>query len=145
MRLCWRVVSVSSSHHSNAFGPGEAELCECDAAFQAFFTRLAADGIIRANTLFRVTVGEGDQYAGGGPLNPGCDRATVPCEYDTAEAGGAAFGTAGFRRNVGEADVNLPALVKGVTGDQTTGAGTSTTPTVLVPDQADKTAARPGP
>ena len=85
---------------------------EYNAAFQAFFTRLAADGITKANTLFLVTVDEGDHYAGGGPLNPGCDGATVACQYDTAEAGGAAFGTAGFQRNVGEADVNLPALVK---------------------------------
>ena len=129
-------------NHGNAFGPGEAgaeaQLAEYDAAFQAFFTRLAADGITKANTLFLVTVDEGDHFAGGGPLNPGCDGANTPCQYDTAEAGGAAFGTPGFRRNVGEADVNLPALVKGVTGDQTTfGQDFDDAPTIFVPNQAE--------
>jgi hypothetical protein len=137
-------------NHANAFGPGEAgaeaQLAEYNAAFQAFFARLAGDGITKDNTLFLVTVDEGDHYAGGGPLNPGCDGATVPCRYDTAEAGGAAFGTAGFHRNVGEADVNLPALVKGVTGDQTTfGQDFDDAPTILVPNQADHTQPPPGP
>jgi hypothetical protein len=138
------------ANHGNAFGPGEAgmqsQLAQYNAAFQAFFTRLAADGITKANTLFLVTVDEGDHYAGGAPLNPGCDGATVACQYDTAEAGGAGFGTAGFQRNVGEADVNLPALVKGVTGDATTwGQNFDDAPTILVPNQADHTAAPLGP
>ncbi len=138
------------TNHGNAFGPGEsgmeAQLRQYDAAFQAFFTRLQNDGITKANTLFLVTVDEGDHYAGGAPLNTGCDGATVACQYDTAEAGGAAFGTAGFRRNVGEADVNLPALVKGVTGDATTwGQNFDDAPTLLVPNQADHTAAPLGP
>ncbi len=137
-------------NHRQAFGPGEggmeAQLRQYNAAFQAFFTRLANDGITKANTLFLVTVDEGDHYAGGTPLNPGCDGATVACQYDTAEAGGAAFGTAGYRRNVGEADVNLPALVSGVTGDTTTwGQNFDDAPTFLVPNQADHTAAPPGP
>ncbi len=137
-------------NHGNAFGPGEAgaeaQIAEYNAAFQAFFTRLAGDGITKANTLFLVTVDEGDHYAGGGPLNPSCDGATVACQYDTAEAGGAAFGTAGFRRNVGEADVNLPALVSGTTGDTTTfGQNFDDAPTIFVPNQADHTATPPGP
>ncbi len=137
-------------NHGNAFAPGEAgyeaQLREYDAAFQAFLARLANDGITRANTLFVVTVDEGDHFAGGGPLNPGCDGVSVPCRYDTAEAGGAAFGTPGFRRNVGEAVVNLPALVRGVTGDQTTfGQNFDDAPTIFVPNQADHTSFPPGP
>jgi hypothetical protein len=137
-------------NHGNAFGPGEAgmqaQIAQYNAAFQAFFTRLANHGITKANTLFLVTVDEGDHYAGGAPLNAGCDGATVACQYDTAEAGGAAFGTAGYQRNVGEADVNLPALVKGVTGDTTTwGQNFDDAPTFLVPNQADHTAAPLGP
>jgi hypothetical protein len=137
-------------NHKQAFGPGEAgmqaQLAQYNAAFQAFFTRLANDGITKANTLFLVTVDEGDHYAGGQPLNPGCDGATVACQYDTAEAGGAAYGTAGYQRNVGEADVNLPALVKGVTGDATTwGQNFDDAPTLLVPNQADHTAPPLGP
>jgi hypothetical protein len=137
-------------NHRQAFGPGEAgmeaQLRQYDAAFQAFFTRLANDGITKANTLFLVTVDEGDHFAGGAPLNTGCDGATVACQYDTAEAGGAAFGTAGYRRNVGEADVNLPALVSGSTGDTTTwGQNFDDAPTLLVPNQADHAGTPPGP
>src|SRR4051794_17936263 len=137
-------------NHSDAFAPGEAgaeaQLREYNAAFQAFFARLAGDGITKANTVFLVTIDEGDHDAGGQALNPGCDGASTPCQYDTAEAGGAAFGTAGFHRNVGEADVNLPALVKGATGDATTfGQNFDDAPTIFVPNQADHAGVPPGP
>ena len=104
------------ANHGNAFGPGEAgheaQLREYNAAFAAFFHRLAADGINKHNTLFLVTVDEGDHYDGSAPLNPGCNGVTVACEYDTAEAGGAAFGTPGYTRSVGEVDSSLPGLLK---------------------------------
>jgi hypothetical protein len=110
-------------YHGNAFGPGEAGhealLHEDNAAFTAFFHRLAADGITKRNTLFLFTVDEGDHYAGGAPSNPGCNGVTVDCRYDTAEAGGAPYGTSGYKRDAGEIDVNLPALIKGTTGDST--------------------------
>jgi hypothetical protein len=52
----------------NAYGPGqpgyEAQLKEYNAAFTAFFSRLANDGINKSNTLFLVTVDEGDHFAG---------------------------------------------------------------------------------
>ena len=52
-----------------ASGPGEADsvtaLQQYDNAFQQFFERLAADGIDKTNTMFVVTVDEGDRYAGG--------------------------------------------------------------------------------
>ncbi|HVD48190.1 MAG TPA: hypothetical protein VNG70_12990 [Candidatus Limnocylindria bacterium] len=52
-----------------ASGPGEADsvsaLAAYDNAFQLFFDRLAADGIDKTNTMFVVTVDEGDRYAGG--------------------------------------------------------------------------------
>src|SRR5258706_226482 len=52
-----------------ASGPGEADsvtsLASYDRAFQMFFDRLAAHGIDKSNTLFVVTVDEGDKYAGG--------------------------------------------------------------------------------
>jgi hypothetical protein len=54
---------------TRASGPGEAdyvaELKAYDDAFAAFFARLARDGIDRRNTLFVVTVDEGDHFAGG--------------------------------------------------------------------------------
>ncbi len=136
-------------NHGNAFGPGEAgmeaQLHEYNAAFAAFFRRLADDGITRHNTVFLVTVDEGDHYAGGPPLNPGCDGVNVPCQFDTAEAGGAAYGTAGFKRNVGEIDTNLPGLTKG-TGDTTTyGFDNDDAPAIVVPNQSSPSGPRPGP
>ncbi|HWD74420.1 MAG TPA: hypothetical protein VG371_04735 [Solirubrobacteraceae bacterium] len=136
-------------NNGNAFGPGEAgeeaQLHEYNAAFTAFFARLARDGITQRNTVFLVTVDEGDHYAGGPPLNPGCDGVRVACQYDTAEAGGAAYGTAGYQRNVGEVDVNLPALVKGSTGNATTfGFDTDDAPAIIVPNQSSPSGPRPG-
>ena len=64
---------ISDAHDNHtlarASGPGEADykqqLADYDAAFDAFFTRLAHDGITKENTLFVVTVDEGDHFAGG--------------------------------------------------------------------------------
>ena len=64
---------ISDAHDNHtlgrASGPGEADyraqLAAYDAAFQAFFERLAADGINKSNTLFVVTVDEGDHFSGG--------------------------------------------------------------------------------
>jgi hypothetical protein len=64
---------ISDAHDNHqlarASGPGEADyeaqLKAYDDAFAAFFTRLASDGIDKSNTLFVVTVDEGDHFAGG--------------------------------------------------------------------------------
>jgi hypothetical protein len=81
------------------FGPGQAEytavLRDYDAAFDAFFTRLASDGIDASNTLFVVTADEGDHFVGGPPSPANCDGITVPCSYD----------------QVGEITVNLTGLL----------------------------------
>jgi hypothetical protein len=63
-------ISDAHDNHtlSRASGPGEADykqqLANYDAAFQAFFSNLAAHGIDKSNTLFVVTVDEGDHFAG---------------------------------------------------------------------------------
>jgi len=81
---------ISDAHDSHtapfrAFGPGEAgyvaQLKAYDVAFDAFFTRLANDGITANNTLFILTADENDHFAGGPPLNAGCDGVTVACNY----------------------------------------------------------------
>ena len=136
-------------NNGNAFGPGEtgheAQLREYNAAFAAFFHRLRRDGINAGNTVFLVTVDEGDHYDGGPPLNPGCNGVTVACQYDTAEAGGAAYGTPGYTRNEGEVDVNLPKLISGTTGDTTHfGFDFDDAPAILVPNQTDAAGAPPG-
>jgi hypothetical protein len=60
---------VADTFRSHADGPGEADfkaqLKAYDDAFAAFFSGLAAHGIDRSNTLFVVTVDEGDHFAGG--------------------------------------------------------------------------------
>jgi arylsulfatase A-like enzyme len=69
----------NDSFASSARGPGEADyqaqLKSYDDAFAAFFQNLAAHGIDKSNTLFVVTVDEGDHFAGGtgtpDPNNPG--------------------------------------------------------------------------
>jgi hypothetical protein len=64
---------ISDAHDNHtlarASGPGEADykqqLKNYDDAFAAFFQRLQSDGIDKSNTLFVVTVDEGDHFAGG--------------------------------------------------------------------------------
>jgi hypothetical protein len=75
---------VSGNDH-RAFGPGEAgyvqQLRDYDQAFEDFFNRLQSDGIDKSNTLFVVTVEEGDHFAGTAPDGP-CDGVTTPCTYN---------------------------------------------------------------
>ncbi|MEA2357639.1 MAG: hypothetical protein QOI62_899 [Solirubrobacteraceae bacterium] len=64
---------ISDAHDNHALGrasgPGEADyvaqLKAYDDAFAAFFARLRRDGIDASNTLFVITVDEGDHFAGG--------------------------------------------------------------------------------
>ena len=68
-----------------AYGPGESgyhqQLQDYDLAFDKFFTRLAADGIDKTNTLFVFTVDEGDHFVGSDPTPSGCDGITTFCSY----------------------------------------------------------------
>jgi len=79
--ITWGYISDAHDDHTSAFpapfnpnfprayGPGEAgykaQLKAYDDAFATFFDRLKNDGIDQSNTLFMVTVDEGDVYAGG--------------------------------------------------------------------------------
>ncbi len=68
-----------------AFGPGqtgyEKQLQAYDQAFANFFARLAADGLDKSNTLFVITVDEGDHFAGGTPNPSTCDGVNTPCDW----------------------------------------------------------------
>jgi hypothetical protein len=94
---------LSDLHESwvtgNAFGPGQAGYVRQarleNAAFGAFFSRLAAHGITRANTLFVFTADEGDHFVGGPPSPAGCNGVTMPCTY----------------KKIGEVDGNLTGLL----------------------------------
>jgi hypothetical protein len=90
-----------------AYGPGEAgyvqQLHDYDQAFGQFFQRLAADGINASNTLFVITVDEGDHFVGDAPTPAGCDGVTTPCTYD----------------RVGEINADLRRMVYTQSGDST--------------------------
>jgi hypothetical protein len=80
---------LSDMHESwvtgGPFGPGqpgyEAQLRAENAAFGTFFSRLAAHGITKANTLFVITADEGDHFVGGPATPAGCNGVTVTCHY----------------------------------------------------------------
>jgi hypothetical protein len=100
---------VSDAHdqhgpNAQAFGPGAPgytqQLRSYDAAFGAFFTRLAADGIDKTNTLFVFTVDEGDHFVGGSPTPANCDGVNIPCDWTT-------------NNQVGELTANIDKLVQG--------------------------------
>ena len=84
---------ISAVHEKadTGLGPGdpvyEQNLRNYDEAFGKFFTRLAADGINKSNTLFVVTADESDQFVGLGPSNPGCNGVIVTCTYDPTKLG----------------------------------------------------------
>jgi hypothetical protein len=69
-----------------AYGPGEAgyveQLKRYDSAFQRFFSRLAARGITKDNTLFVFTTDEGDHFVGDPPTPANCDGVHTPCSYE---------------------------------------------------------------
>ena len=84
-------LSDAHDNHGNsgnihvAYGPGEQgyhqQLVAYDQAFANFFTRLQNDGITKDNTLFVVTVEEGDHFAGTAPDGP-CNGVTQFCTYN---------------------------------------------------------------
>jgi len=92
--ITYSYISDAHDKHSfpfRAFGPGEAgyvqRLAAYDTSFDQFFTRLANDGINPSNALFILTSDEGDHFAGGPPLNAGCDGVTTPCTYTPGKSG----------------------------------------------------------
>lgn len=102
--ITFAYISDAHDDHVNdaAFGPGQAgyvaQLATYDRAWNEFFTRLAADGITKDNTLFVVTSDENDHFAGGPPSPANCDGVHVPCTY----------------AKIGEIDTNITALLDGV-------------------------------
>src|SRR5712692_6729771 len=102
---------ISDAHDKHpsgpAYGPGQAgyvaALASYDAAFGAFFKRLASDSINSSNTLFVFTSDEGDHFAGGLPSPTGCDGVTTPCTYS----------------KIGEISANLTGLLATERGNTT--------------------------
>ncbi len=103
----------SDSFVSNAAGPGqfeyEQQLKAYDDAFAAFFTNLANHGINKSNSLFVITVDEGDHFAGGigspDPSHPGS------LAYTHANCATNAQGVLACPSNqIGEVNANLQPL-----------------------------------
>jgi hypothetical protein len=95
----------SDSYSSSATGPGEItheqQLKDYDTAFENFFRNLRQHGINRHNTLFVVTVDEGDHFAGGvGIPQQGAKNLIYDHRPCTAM-------TACPSNQIGEVDVNL--------------------------------------
>jgi hypothetical protein len=118
---------TTDSFQSSARGPGEtdfqAQLKQYDDAFFSFFQRLASDGITKANTLFVVTVDEGDHFAGGvGAPQPDGTFAYNHTNCSTL--------TACPANQIGEVNANLAALVPA--GSATFAVHSDDAPTVYV-------------
>jgi len=100
---------LSDVHDSWVTGAGlgsgtpayESQLQRENAAFGTFFSRLAAAGITKANTLFVITADEGDHLVSSAPTPADCNGVTIACSYG----------------KVGEVDGNLTGMLaaKGVT------------------------------
>ena len=88
-----------SSVTGDPFGPGqagyEAQLRTENRAFGEFFSRLAAHGITKANTLFVITSDEGDHFVGSKPTPANCNGVRITCHYG----------------RIGEVNVNLSGLL----------------------------------
>jgi hypothetical protein len=101
-----------------AQGPGEQgyvqQLRDYDQAFAKFLQRLERDGITPRNTLFAITVEEGDHFVGGQPSNPGCDGVNTPCQWAHVNCA-----TNCPPNDVGEINVNLRGLLATERGNTT--------------------------
>jgi len=146
--ITWGYISDAHDNHTSSFpappdpnfprasGPGESDyvlqLKAYDDAFVTFFNRLKADGIDQSNTLFMVTVDEGDQFAGGIGL-PQTDGTLgyshTNCSWTTA----AACPT----NQIGEVNLNLQPKVPA--GSPTFSVHSDSAPTFYVNGQLDRT------
>jgi hypothetical protein len=137
VQVTYAYISDAHDNHTlaRASGPGEADykkqLADYDTAFQAFFTRLANEGIDKSNTLFVVTVDEGDHFAGGvGTPQPdgSLAYAHTPCAPQT---------TTCPTNQIGEITTNLKGLLPA--GEPTFDLHFDDAPTIYVNGQPTRT------
>jgi len=125
--------TTTDAYVSTAQGPGEScyeqQIKSYDAAFSSFFSSLASHGITKANTLFVITVDEGDHFAGGtGTPQPDGTLAYSHTNCSTL--------TACPANQIGEVNANLPTLLP--PGEPSFAVHSDDAPTVYV-------AGNPGP
>jgi hypothetical protein len=129
---------ISDAHDNHtlgrASGPGEADyraqLKAYDDAFAAFFARLRGDGITRRNTLFVVTVDEGDHFVGG----PGTPQPDGSLAYSHTPC---ATLTACPANQIGEVNANIKGLLPA--GEPAFDIHFDDAPTFYVNGQPDRT------
>jgi hypothetical protein len=134
---------ISDAHDDHvtatASGPGEArykqQLADYDTAFDTFFKNLAAHGIDKSNTLFVVTVDEGDHFAGG----PGSPDQTTPgaLTYTHAPCPVTAASPTCPSNQIGEITTNLPGLLPA--NEPPFSVHSDDAPTIYVKNQPSRT------
>ncbi|MBO0702211.1 MAG: hypothetical protein J2P38_04710, partial [Candidatus Dormibacteraeota bacterium] len=126
--------TTTDSYQSTAAGPGQAayeqQAAAYDQAFAQFLSNLAAHGINKSNTLFAVTVDEGDHFAGGaGTPQPdgtlGYTQTTCT-DLTTCPA-----------NQMGEVDANVNALLPA--GEPAFSVGSDSSPRFYVNGQPSRT------
>jgi hypothetical protein len=105
---CHTPNTTTDAFVSAAQGPGEScsqqQIADYNKAFGTFFSNLAAHGINKSNTLFVITVDEGDHFAGGkGTPQP---DGTLAYSHNNC-----AVLTACPSNQIGEVNLNLPPLL----------------------------------
>jgi hypothetical protein len=131
---CHQPNTTTDAFVSTAQGPGEScakqQLAAYDAAFDHFFTDLASHGINKSNTLFVITVDEGDHFAGGtGTPQPDGTLAYAHTNCSTL--------TACPGNQIGEVNANLPPLVPA--GSPSFAVHSDDAPTVYVAGNPSRT------
>jgi hypothetical protein len=144
--VTWGYISDAHDNHTSSFpapfnpnfprasGPGEpdyvAQLKAYDNAFAAFFQRLKSDGIDQSNTLFMVTVDEGDQFAGG----IGIPQSDGTLAYSHTNCSWTTTATCPSNQ-IGEVNLNLRKAL----GNSTFSVHSDSAPTVYVNGQPSRT------
>jgi hypothetical protein len=105
---CHAPNTTTDAFVSTAQGPGEAcfeqEIRDYNTAFGNFFDNLAAHGINKSNTLFVITVDEGDHFAGG----VGTPQSDGTLAYSHTNCSTL---TSCPSNQIGEVNINLPPLL----------------------------------
>jgi hypothetical protein len=134
---------ISDAHDNHvlarASGPGEADykqqLADYDAAFAAFFTRLKSHGIDKSNTLFFITVDEGDHFAGAQVTPDSTGTATYT--HDVCPQATVTAVTPCPANQIGEVNAHLKSLLP--SGEATFDYHFDDAPTIYVNGQPERT------
>jgi hypothetical protein len=134
---------ISDAHDNHtlarASGPGEADykqqLSDYNDAFGVFFNRLKSDGIDKSNTLFVITVDEGDHFAGG-TVSPDANGVATYTHATCAQPDLTTVAACPANQ-IGEVDAKLKSLLPA--GEPTFDYHFDDAPTIYVNGQPERT------